>query len=156
MLPSIEALRALGYDPETGRIPSQRAGTDRGYAQVWIETRYYRVHRVAWAVMTGAWPEFHIDHINHDKLDNRWSNLRQATNIQNMQNSRVTCKSRSGVKGVHWCPDRKRWGAWICVNRKRIGLGRFKTIEEAREAYERAARLHFGEFACVGAAARAA
>lgn len=146
-LPSIDAMRAIGYDPETGKFPKQYACRATGYLYVSVEGSTLQAHRVAWAIQNGEWPSKFIDHINSDRTDNRPQNLRLATNTENMQNSRVTVKSKSGIKGVHWCKERSKWGAWICVNKKRIGLGRFDKIEDAAAAYAAAAYHHFGEFA---------
>ncbi len=146
-VPSIEIMRAAGYDPETGLFPKQCLCRTTGYAYVSIGGESMQAHRAAWMIMTGRWPSQMIDHINGVRADNRWGNLRECSNTQNMQNSGITNKSKSGIKGVHWCKERQKWGAWICVNKKRIGLGRFPTIEEAATAYRLAATRYFGEFA---------
>lgn len=146
-LPSIELMKQAGYDPITGLFLRQFRCKTTGYFYVSINKQTLQAHRVAWAVMTGAWPVSRLDHINGDRADNRWGNLRECTNTQNMQNSHVTIKSKSGIKGVHWCKEREKWGAWICVNKKRIGLGRFDRIEDAAAAYKAAAEKHFGAFA---------
>jgi hypothetical protein len=88
-----------------------------------------------------------VDHRNGNGLDNRRSNLRHVTNIQNLQNQRASRKGSSRFKGVHWVPENKCWMARICVNKQQMRLGRFKNEEEAARAYDRAAREHFGEFA---------
>jgi hypothetical protein len=93
--------KLFSYDVDTGifiriadlgiraRIGS-RAGwiTGDGYYSMSIKCRKYRAHRVAWLYMTGKWPPHQIDHINGDRLDNRWGNLRLATNSQNQWNSK--------------------------------------------------------------------
>jgi hypothetical protein len=94
--------------------------------------------------MTGEWPS-EIDHINLDKADNRWTNLRLATRRLNNANTRP--RGALGVKGVSWNEERKKYVAQIRVNGKQTGLGRFDTIEEAKAAYDAAAQLEFGEFA---------
>lgn len=137
----------MEFRPETGAFSKQCICSTTGYAYVNIGGQSLQAHRVVWAREHGEWPPIQVDHINGVRTDNRPSNLRLATNTQNMQNSGVTVKSKSGVKGVHWCKDKKKWGAWICVNKKRMGLGRYKTIEEAAAAYAAAAHKYFGEFA---------
>jgi len=69
-----------------------------------------------------------VDHINHNRLDNRKSNLRIVTRQQNHFN-------RSKVKGYIWNKSSKKWQAYIVINRKKIHLGYFDTEEEARNAY---------------------
>jgi len=87
------------------------------------------------------------DHINHDSLDNRRSNLRLASVLENNRNARcVSSKKLSHFKGV--TKNRSGWMARIRVNGKLNGLGTFHSEEEAAKAYDRAAREYFGSF-CV-------
>jgi hypothetical protein len=62
----------------------------------------YREHRLAWLYMTGEWPTHEIDHINGDRVDNRFCNLREATASENRWNSRKRVNNTSGYKGVSW------------------------------------------------------
>lgn len=87
------------------------------------------------------------DHINHDTLDNRRSNLRVATREQNMQNRRKQSNNTSGYKGVSWHKTRSRWQARIAANNKNYFLGFFDNAEEAARAYDTAAQEFHGEFA---------
>ncbi|RUS60841.1 hypothetical protein EGN72_06530 [Pseudorhodobacter sp. E13] len=86
-------LRAvLKYDPKTGiftwtRDPKKGtvAGTlhdDRGFLKVSIDGRRYLMHRLAWLWMTGAMPETNIKHIDGDRRNNRWCNLRSSDRMQ--------------------------------------------------------------------------
>lgn len=89
-----------------------------------------------------------VDHIDHDGLNNRLSNLRIATKSQNMQNARKTTKGNtSQYKGVYRDYVRRKWGSCISVNNKTIGLGRFDLEIDAAIAYNNAALKYFGEFA---------
>ncbi len=146
----------LHYDPETGlfkwlvrrssRVPDDmRAGTpDKdGYVQIKADGRIYKAHRLAWFYMTGEWPSLLIDHINGAPADNRFANLRQATNSQNLHN-------RPAVKGSKGCHFYKAYGKWVAeikVKGKRTFLGYYDTEEEARDAYTTAAKDLVGEFA---------
>ncbi len=94
-------------------------------------------------------PKVLTDHENHDGLDNQRHNIRQATPLQNNANRRKQSNTANRLKGVHWDKKRKRWEAGITYKGKRTRLGRFRTEEAAGEAYRYAARLFYGEFACV-------
>jgi hypothetical protein len=109
-----ERLRELiHYDAATGnftrlvatsRIPRGAVagrGTHTYYWRISVDGREYKAHRLAWLWMTGKWPLFFIDHINMDKADNRWCNLREATKAQNMVNTgRRANNSSSGFKNI--------------------------------------------------------
>ena len=115
-LPSQDYLRQrFDYDPQTGRLvwrdwPGQRngwagrtAGTSRNYSRVRVDGTDFKTHRVVWKLMTGNDPGEYIDHINHDRTDNRWCNLRLATHQQNEWNK----ADKTGSRGIHFMP-RKR------------------------------------------------
>jgi hypothetical protein len=88
-----------------------------------------------------------VDHINHDGLDNRRTNLRVCTQSENQRN----CKSRAGATskflGVHWHKQMLKWQARIRINGQQFHLGLYADEEAAARAYDVAACEHFGEFA---------
>jgi len=83
-----------------------------------------------------------IDHINHDTLDNRRSNLRICTNRENLQNQKRKklglCSSK--YVGVCWSKSKKKWCSRIKLNNKRIHLGLFSTELEASKIYQKACK----------------
>lgn len=89
------------------------------------------------------------DHINGDKLDNRCSNLRDATIFENTRNASAKSTNKTGCKGVSYDRQNKKFRAGITVNRKAINLGRYSTLEEAALAYQIAAIELHGDFAHV-------
>lgn len=97
--------------------------------------------------ITGALRGEVVDHINHDTLDNRRSNLRRCTQSQNMANARIVKPTSSGYKGVGWFPRDQKWRARICVNGKGCHLGLFDSAEDAARMYNFWARDIFGEHA---------
>lgn len=135
--------------PAAGVPEGSVAGTTlkSGYRSIRIGRAGYRAHRLAFLYMTGHWPAGDVDHIDGDRANNRWANLREATRSQNMANRGATRTNPTGTKGVCWDEQRHGWRAAITVDRKRIHLGIFGDAAQAQEAYWLAARQHFGQFA---------
>jgi len=102
-----------------------------GYATGTIFTRQYLAHRVAWAITNGEWPKDQIDHINHDKTDNRISNLRDVTQTENQKNASVRKDNTSGVVGVNWSKQLSKWRARISVSGRNKCLGYFSDKKDA-------------------------
>jgi hypothetical protein len=57
-------------------------------------------HRAIWLYMTGELPDREIDHIDLNKTNNRWSNLRLATHGQNSSNRPAQSNNSIGLKGI--------------------------------------------------------
>jgi hypothetical protein len=78
-------------------------------------------------------PDQYVDHINHNKLDNRRANLRIVTRAMNLQNrSGAQYISKTGIRGVHRNPNSpKKWRAQATVDRQKYSLGYFDSIVEA-------------------------
>jgi hypothetical protein len=117
--------------------------TDKGYLRSGVCGKSYRVHRLVFLYHHGYMP-IQVDHIDGNRMNNKIENLRDATSSQNNQNRKAT--SSSGVKGVVWHKQSKKWVASICVNRKSVHLGSFLSIEEAALVANRARKLAHGEF----------
>ena len=122
--------------------PAGRINPKNGYIYVTVLYRAFTAQRLAFLYMRGEMPEF-VDHINGDRADNRWSNLRPATASDNSANS-VRAPGKSGHRGVF--ARSGRWYARIYKNNQMFPLGRFNTKEEAIAAYTAAAIEKFGEF----------
>ena len=89
----------------------------------------------------------HYDHADRNPFNNRKYNLRKATVAQNSANRRILKRNTSGFIGLCWEEKRNKWKTSICVNNKRINLGRFDNKEDAIRARLRAEKEYFGEFA---------
>jgi len=157
-------LKALiHYNPETGLITwlrrpnrpqwsgrweGREAGAlnDKGYLKVTIDGVHWPATHLIWLYMTGEWPKHQIDHIDNRKLNNRWNNLRLATNSQNNMNKGLRSDNSSGHKGVHWDSWKGKWKAEIYVSGKKISLGVYVDKEEAAKAYTEASLKYHGEF----------
>jgi hypothetical protein len=155
-MPDLTAARLrelLSYDPETGVFMrhaadglTRRTGcvNNRGYLVLTVDRKLYSAHRLAFLYMTSEWPLNEIDHINRDKTDNRWINLRPATHSENHANARNRL-NKTGFRGVSRIG--KRYAARIFHRRRSISLGLYATPQEASDAYRKAARQLFGEYA---------
>ena len=110
-----------------------------GYRQTKIDGTLYMVHRLVWLYVTGEDPtELTVDHIDGDKLNNSWENLRLAT----MQQQGFNVPSRKGV----YKQDRVKRDRWSAVFRHNH-LGCFDSEEKARAAYLKAYQEYAGAFA---------
>lgn len=121
----------------------------KGYAQLASIKKGPLMHRVILERKLGReLDKFErSDHVNGNGLDNRRSNLRVATMMQNMWNQRLSKNNTSGYKGVYLLKKDGLWRAQIMVNRKAIFLGDHIIPEDAARAYDKAAKQYHGEFA---------
>lgn len=118
-----------------------------GYVNLYVDNHAYLAHRIAWFYMTKAWPAYYVDHINGVGSDNRWANLREATQQQNSANqNRLRKNNTSGYRGVSYDPM-KGWSAVISVGGINRRIGSYKTPEEAKAVYDFALKEVFGDFA---------
>lgn len=90
-----------------------------------------------------------IDHINHNTLDNRRSNLRKATRHQNVINRRSMKNGTSKFKGVHWYKATEKWQSQVQINGKKTHIGFFDSEVEAAKAYNEKAKEFHGNFAFI-------
>lgn len=149
--PSLTAARLrelLSYDPATGvfirltyrdnglAVGSQAGHLDDGYMKVRVDGSRHKCHRLAFLYMTGEWPKEHVDHINGQRADNRWCNLREVSMTGNVQNQRAPRKDNTtGFLGVSWHKKDRKFVACIGAGGKSIHLGNFDDPKVAHEAY---------------------
>lgn len=165
-MPDADYLREVfSYDPEEGILrwkkPTTRSvhiGDLAGnifttvdgnrYIKVKLNGKDYRAHRLIWCIVTGEWPSKQIDHRDLDGLNNRFKNLREASNTENGWNQKKKKTNKSGYKGVHLHKSNGKWIARIRVGGgRRLELGFFDSPEEAGAAYNKAALQYHGDFA---------
>jgi len=126
------------YNPKTGvftwRVDfgCRKAGDIAGgicgsrYRYLCINRVLFLAHRAAWIYVYGYLPETGLDHINHDRDDNRIDNLRIASYAINSRNRKIPSANKSGVMGVSWSEPNKKWQARIWISRKGISLGSYE------------------------------
>lgn len=120
-----------------------------GYRHIRINGYTYLAHRLAWLYVTGFWPVAYLDHINGERADNRFANIREATWGQNQANKPRSKNNISGFKGVGWHKKTGKWRVRIMVRGTHIHLGYFDEdkLDDAAAAYDHAARKYHGDFA---------
>ena len=123
------------------------ARTEDGYFRGQVMGKPVKAHRVAWCIETGDWPEATIDHIDANPSNNRWANLRAATQGQNNCNRMGAVVSSSRYKGVSWYERKKKWEAYIQIDGRKKSLGHFWEEAEAARVHDEWARIYHGEFA---------
>ncbi len=133
------------YDENWNIINSFKNRT--GYLMVRFGNKNKYIHRlVAISMIANLDNKKYVDHINHNKLDNRMENLRWCTGTENNRNNGKSCKNTSGVKGVHWHIRSQKWQASVRIGDKKKYLGSFDNILDAKKAYQDKAKEIFGEF----------
>lgn len=110
-----------------------------GYVRVGLQGRSYAAHRIIYELHYGPIPEgYEIDHINHDRIDNRIENLRLVTHQQNNCNRTLQSNNKTGVSGIHWDNRRCKYVVRITVQGHKYHIGYFNTFEEAVTARKQA------------------
>lgn len=154
-----ELKKIIQYDPTTGQmvritkrgkvnhyIPVNyplMSSNNRGYRWVSIGRVVYLQHRLAFLWMAGKHPDGEVDHINGDRQDNRWENLRDSDATGQSRNQGIRKDCTSGVRGVTWSSIHKKWVARISNLNVRHSLGYFKNFNDAVNA-RREAEIKYG------------
>lgn len=114
--------------------------TRYGYGQFSVgpaaSRRMVKAHRFSYELERGAIPTgLQVDHICRNRACVRPDHLRLATNKQNHENlGEAFSDSKTGIRGVSYCKQTRKWLASVGHNGKAITVGRFKTIEDAEVA----------------------
>lgn len=152
-----ELRAAFSYDPTIGRLeridgptgpkPAHGVGSKNecGYYRRRFKGRKYYAHVLAWAHHYGEWPSGEIDHIDGNGSNNAIANLRVVDRTAQCWNRGVRADSATGVKGVCWDKQHRKYRVQLVANGKRVHQSLHADIDEARAAYERAVRAHHGE-----------
>lgn len=137
------------YDEHSGRLvwrinrgPVKQGSavgslSNRGYLKTRINKVSYQVHRLLWLLVTGETPNI-VDHINGNRLDNRFKNLRNVSMPENNKNMPRPKNNTSGFVGVTLHKPSQKWVAQISVNKKWVYLGFYGSFADAVEARKQA------------------
>jgi hypothetical protein len=169
MLPSqAKLLRLLDYESRTGLLfwkarhvkskadkvfnttfAGERAGYmhSHGYIVLEIYGIAYKAHRIIWKMMTGKEPSEWLDHKNCNRADNRWKNIREATQAQNSYNGRISPRNTSGHRCVSFIKAHGRFRAAVQIDGKKKHLGYYGEAIEAARAANKIIRETRGKFA---------
>ncbi len=147
----------FSYDPDTGVITALsnrgrvRKGmelgskTVAGYLTVSLNGKSYLCHRLAFFLINDAWPVNDVDHINGDRSDNRWCNLRQATRQQNLFN-KLGNKAKTLPRNVY--PHKSgRFRVKMKIDGLTRHFGYYSSVEEAADKANQIRKLFHGEYA---------
>lgn len=118
-----------------------------GYLYHYMDGRNYPLHRLAILYVTGKMPINDVDHINMDRSDNRYENLRECSRSENMMNTKAHKDSRLGIKNVFYRPDTQKYSVRISVNGKYKSYGCYDDIELAELVAIEARNKFHGEYA---------
>lgn len=140
MLTRDRLAEVLTYDKDTGyftrnygsggKAKGSVAGSTAshyGYVHICIDRKMYKAHRLAFLWMTGDFPVGEVDHLDGDRANNSWGNLREVTRSENSRNCCLRSDNNSGEVGVGYHKKRGQWRARI--GHKHIGW--FRSKEEA-------------------------
>jgi hypothetical protein len=101
-----------------------------GYRVIKIKGKSYKMHRLAWLITHGEWPDI-IDHKNGNKLDNRISNLRNVGKLENARNAKLKKTNKVGIPGVSTRNRKKRYQVNINDKGKMVYLGSYDNLFDA-------------------------
>jgi hypothetical protein len=105
-----------------------------GYRKVKVYGKDYRAHRIIWDMLNPGdilSENEEVDHIDHDKTNNRPYNLRKVSRVGNGRNMPMNSNNTSGKTGVTFSTEKGKWVAQIKVNYRKIHLGYFSDKNEA-------------------------
>ena len=146
----------LDYNSDTGVFVWNKPSSNRvrigsiagsinsyGYRTIRIDGKQYMAHRLAWMYMNGDFPYCQIDHIDHNRENNRIANLRDVSRSSNLENQiKPKSNNSTGYLGVSFYKERKKFAAQIQIKGKKKLIGYFENAQDAHDAYVAKKRAH--------------
>ena len=102
------------------------------------------MHRLICGLYNGE--KYDVDHMNHQRYDNRKNNLRVCSHRNNGKNLSLAKNNTSGITGVRFDNKLQKWIVEIMVNYKTIWLGTFDKSDDALKARREAEDKYFGNY----------
>lgn len=131
------------YDPLTGVFKRKATGhvyttTNKKYGYIHLSClgKTYTIHRLIWLMQTGSFPIGVIDHIDGDRLNNKWNNLRDTSQSDNCHNRPEPKHNTSGIKGVWYDKKSQKRQGQIMKTRTNYKTILYETKEKAELALE--------------------
>lgn len=118
----------------------------------WLDCHKYVVSEVKGTkiimhkLIVDCFDHFEVDHKNHKEFDNRKTNLRVCSHLDNMKNQILGRNNKSGITGVEWHKATQKWMARICVNGESKYLGVYSNIKDAINVRKQAEEKYFREY----------
>ena len=138
-----KTLRQYKISIAKSSIPG-RAISDNGYITVSIDNKTFYAHRIIWKMQTGEDPSI-IDHIDHNRTNNAWNNLRNIQRPDHNKNLGRSIRNKSGITGVYFSKAANKWVAQCRVKGQVKYLGVYVDIHDAGRAvleYRRENKFH--------------
>lgn len=130
---------SLAHNAKVGAVAGNK-NSQRGYLEFSIDCKTYTCHRLAWLYIFGEFPKGQIDHINHNKTDNRIKNLRSVFPSENQKNRTLNKNNLYGHSGIR--KVKNKWVCQITVKRKTIYLGAFDSLLDASNCRKQAEKQY--------------
>ena len=138
MLNIVKLRNELAYEPETGLFKWLQSGSGRRAdlvagcvkgkgSNIWrrivFDQQEYTSGQLAWVFMEGVLPDFIIDHIDQDPLNDKWMNLRRGDKCIVQRNAKKSSRNKTGITGVKWHKTSSKYHAFIGIGGKQKYLG---------------------------------
>jgi hypothetical protein len=110
--------------------------------------RVIYLHQIIMGIIDAS---VHIDHKNHDTLNNTKNNLRVIEKNKNLKNRQgKNSNNKSGYRNVCWIEDCEKWVVQLQINGKNTMLGKFDDVDEAGSFAEKMRQKYYKEYKGIG------